>query len=123
MPSFARKPESAADAEAAYFRDGGLRKPVKAGIDRFGCRIIALHRLDFRTLVVKFRNIGAGNEGLAARPGDDHNANGGVSSEIGEDFLRRFPHREADGVTLFRIVERHRTDARGLLRQHLAVGE
>src|SRR5262249_55445241 len=95
-----REPDPAADAIAADHRDRGLGKVLNAGIGLLDRRVVVPGSLEGGALVLELRDIGARDEGLAARAGQHHHADLVVPGEVLENAARRRPH-----------VERHRVVA------------
>ena len=56
-------------------------------------------------LALEFRDVGAGDESLAARAGEHDDAHLRVGGETGQDLLGGAPHLVGDGVVLLRVVE------------------
>src|SRR5262249_17704063 len=67
----------------------------------------------------ELRDVGAGDEGLAARAREHHHAHLVVLGEALEHPARRRPHVERYGVMTLWVVEDHIADAPVLAREHL----
>src|SRR5262249_18162121 len=112
-------PKPAADSIAADHCDGGLGKFLDARIRLLDRRIVILGRLEGGALAFELRDVGAGDEGLAARAREHHHAHLVVLGEALEHPARRRPHVERYGVMTLGIVEDHIADAPVLAREHL----
>src|SRR5260370_5802061 len=73
----------------------------------------------FRSLALKFRDIGAGDERLAAGAREHHHAHLIVHREVLEYAAGRRPHIERHRVMTVRIIEDYISDAPVLAREHL----
>ncbi len=113
------EPDAAADAIAADHGDGRLGKFVDAGKDLIGRGVIGAGGFLRRALAAEFGNIGAGDERLAARAGEDDDADVVVAGERIERGLGRLPHIERHRIVPRRIVEGDDADAAFLVREHL----
>ena len=114
-----RQADAAADAIAADHRDGRLGIIVDRRIGALDRLVVAGDGFLVGALVLEFRNVGAGHEGLAAGAGDHHDAHLVVLAEILQDLRRRLPHFQRDGVVALGIVEDQIADAALLAREHL----
>ena len=83
---------------------------VDAVVETFHRGVVAPDVLLRGALAIEARDVGAGHEGLVARPGQDHDPDGGIPLERLEDHLRRLPHVQRHGVALRDVVEGHDAD-------------
>ena len=114
-----REPETTADAVAADHRDGRLAEIENALIGARHGVVVDLGGVERSTFALKFRNVGAGDERLAACARDHDHAHRLVPGEILEDLGRSRPHLQRHGVVTLRIVEDEVTDAPIRAREHL----
>ena len=117
-----RHQHAAAEAEAADAGDGWLgivrqQRPLRgaaSGIFLRGLRVVPF--------LFELADIGAGNEGLAAGAGQDHNAHVGIVAQFDERIAKSFPHLQRHGIALLGIIEGDSADAIADVLQDLAVG-
>src|SRR5262249_49433695 len=99
----------------------GLGKFLYARIRLLDRCIVMLSRLEGGAFAFELRDVGAGDEGLAACAREHYHAHLVILGEALEDPARRRPHIERYGVMTLGIVEDHVADAPVLAREHLGV--
>src|SRR5256712_4061746 len=97
--------EPAADAVATDHGDHRLLEGLEPGLRLLADLVVVRHRLGGGALLFELRDVGAGDEGLVARAGEHHDANGLIGAELGEHRGNRFPHVKRHGVAPLGVVE------------------
>src|SRR6266480_492567 len=78
--------------------------------------LVALYRFLARALVLELRDVGAGDEGLVARPGEHDDPHLLIRFKFCKNGGDRLPHVDRDGVAALGIVEDQPADGAFLLR-------
>jgi hypothetical protein len=106
-----RRRRAAADAVAADHRDRRDRHRLQRRIGLLRRRLVVGEGRGLLALVLELRDVGARRERLAARAGDDHDADRRIGGERRHDLERGLPHLERDRVVALGVVEDHPADA------------
>src|SRR2546426_1720624 len=108
--------DAGAQAVAADHGEHRLVKRLQPSLRGLGDLLVALHRLLARALVLELRDVGAGDEGLVARPGEHDDPHLLIRFKCCKNRGDGLPHIDRDRVAALRIVEDQPADGAFLLR-------
>jgi hypothetical protein len=109
--------DSRAEAVAADHRHHRLLEAAELRQRRLGDVLVALHLFLARALLLELRDVGAGDEGLVACPGQHHDPDRCVLFKILQNRGNRLPHVERNRVAALGVVEDQPAERAVLLRE------